>query len=232
MRLPLKETLIAGSCVAILCTLGTWQVQRLQWKNDITAKLQAQYAQGGKTLRADDLGTIEAGSFKYGTVNGQPLKDKAVLLGPRILEGRSGYHLLLPVEMADGNVLIVNTGWVGSLWSDTLEDRLGTLPATITARGIVRHPDWSSFASKNSPANDLWFRADVAEIATARDIESIYPVILYADKIEPELADVTIHEEQWLPRNKHLQYALFWYALAVVMAGVYGTYIFSRKQDA
>lgn len=232
MSFPLKETLIAGSCVAILCTLGTWQVQRLHWKNDITTKLQAQYAQGGKTLRADDLSAIEAGSFVYGSVNGQPLKDKAVLLGPRILDGRSGYHLLLPVETTNGNVIIVNTGWVGALWSDTLDERLGTLPPTISARGIVRHPDWSSFASKNSPANDLWFRADVAEIAHARDIGSVFPVILYADKIEPELADVIVHEEQWLPRNKHLQYALFWYALGVVMACVYGVYIFKRKENA
>lgn len=230
MGLPLKETLIAGSCVAILCTLGTWQIQRMHWKNNITADLQAQYINGGKPLGASDLATIGTGGFVYGAVSGQPLKDKALLLGPRIVGGRSGYHLLLPVETPDGAVLIVNAGWVGALWGDTLSERLATLPPAITAQGIVRHPDWSRFASKNSPANDLWFRADIAEIAAARDIESVYPVVLYADKTDPAIVDVLAHDAQWFPRNKHLQYALFWYALAGVMAIIYGTYIFRKKR--
>lgn len=228
---PLKETLIASGCVAILCTLGTWQLQRLHWKNDITANLEELYNEPQRQDMPDALDRIEQGEidFSYGTLEGQPLKDKTILLGPRILDGRSGYHLLVPVETAQGRTVIINTGWVSDLWNDTLDERLGMLPAHLSARGVIRRPDWSSFASKNSPANNLWFRADTKEIAREKDIRNLSSAILYADRIDPPLQDVTIHEEKWQPRNKHLQYALFWYALAVVMTVVYGVYI--RKQN-
>ena len=104
----------------------------------------------------------------------------------------------------------------------------------VAARGVIHKPDWSSFASKNSPGNDMWFRADIGEIAEAKGIANPYPFILYADRIAPELPDVEAHEEHWLPRNKHLQYAIFWYALAVAMLGVYGFYVagLNKKKGA
>lgn len=229
MRVPFKETLMTGICVAILCGLGTWQIQRLHWKNDIIADLERSYAKGDRqdlsqTIRSD----VDSGkdAFGYGSVQGHFLRDKAVLVGPRILDGRSGYYLLVPMTMDDdARPLFVNTGWVSDMWNDTLDERLALLPAEVSVRGLIRHPDWSSFTSKNSPANDLWFRPDPIEIAAAKDLKNPYGIILYADRIDPPLQDVVANEERWLPRNKHLQYALFWYALALAMLGVYGFYV-------
>lgn len=232
MRLPLGPTVMTISCVAILASLGTWQVKRLEWKNGIIAKLNDSYA------HAAPLGEAQLAQWShedeplgYGSVHGRLQRDKAVLLGPRTEEGRVGYHLLLPLAMDDGRTLIVNTGWVNDMWKDDPDERLALLPAgPVTARGVVHKPDWSSFASKNSPANDMWFRADIGEIAKAKDVENSYPFILYADRMSPELPDVVPHEERWLPRNKHLQYALFWYALALAMLGVYGFYIAGQNK--
>ena len=229
MRIPLKETLIAGTCVAILCGMGVWQVQRLQWKNHIIAELQESYTAGKDHKIADDvLAAVNKHNrdFAYGTIEGHLLKDKAILLGPRMLDGRSGYNLLIPMELPDNNgTLIVDTGWVSDLWNDTLEERLATLPLDVTVRGLVRYPDYSSLASNNSPENDLWFRADPLEIAKAKDLKDTHAVLLFADNIDPPLQDVSPHAEKFLPRNKHMQYALFWFAMAAAMAGVYGFYV-------
>lgn len=230
MRIPFRETLITVICVATLFALGTWQVKRLEWKNDIIQKLNAQYNDTARAvpfdkLKLDDLAR-EHDPMAYGAVKGRLLRDQSILLGPRIEDGRAGFHLLIPVATENGRVLIVNAGWVNDLWQDNIEDRLSTLPAsTVTLRGIMHKPDWSNFASNNSPANDMWFRADIEEIAAAKELESPYPFILYADHTDPALYDVKPHEEKWLPRNKHLQYALFWYTLALAMMGVYGFYL-------
>lgn len=235
MKLPLKETLITGCCIAILCGLGTWQVARLQWKEDIISKLENQYnapsPRAFETAQLDAL-TKEEMPLAYGQAQGYLLREKSILLGPRSENGRMGYHLLIPLEMKDGKALIINAGWVGDLWKDNTEERLAVLPVQeVTVRGIIHKPDWNSFTSKNSPDNDLWFRADINEIAAAKDIEKVYPFILYADRVSPSLNDVAPHEEKWLPRNKHLQYALFWYALAIVMAAVYGVYIYGQNKS-
>jgi surfeit locus 1 family protein len=230
MKLPIGATVMTVCCVAILASLGTWQVKRLEWKNDIIGRLNAQYERAEKssilgTKALDDL-ALEKDPMTYGSIQARLLRDKSILLGPRIEEGRAGYHLLIPAAMADGHTLIVNAGWVSDLWQDNLEDRLSSLPGDkITLRGILHRPDWPWIASKNSPSNDLWFRADIGEIAAAKDLKNLYPYVLYVDHADPTLYDVKPHEDRWLPRNKHLQYALFWYALALAMTGVYGFYV-------
>lgn len=236
-RLPVRETIMSACGVAILCTLGTWQIQRLHWKEDITDRLEAAYDSSSRTpvLNAGTLSALasEKEPLSYGRIEGRILRDKAILLGPRTDEGRAGYHLLLPVQPDKGPPLIVNAGWVDGMWKDTLEERLSVLPVEpVRMRGILRKPDWSSFSSRNSPANDMWFRADIAQIAKEKELDKPYPFLLYADDANPPLADVKPHEKGWLPRNKHLQYAIFWYALAACLTGVYGFYIAGKKKKA
>lgn len=236
-NIPLKQTALAVTGIAILVGLGTWQVHRLQWKNDIIAKLENDYAhmQGGNTpltstQRLQSLAQENA-PVAIGKIRGRLLRSAAILLGPKTLEGRAGYHLLVPVELEDQSIIIANTGWVDVLWQDNLEDRLSDLPSdTITLSGVLRKADWNNFTSPNSPANNLWFRPDVKEIADVKGLKEPYPFMMFVSKSQPELQEVTSIEEHWLPRNKHLQYALFWYAMAATLAGVFGFYIKSSKQ--
>lgn len=229
MNIPLRETAITGICLAILLGLGTWQVERLKWKNHIITDLQQLYdsAAALPSLEGQALNAVDKDQqrFAYGVLEGTPEKDKAVLVGPVSRDGRMGYNLLVPLKMADQKDVIVNAGWVDDLWKDTLDDRLGIIPAQLTVRGLVRKPDWSRFASKNSPENNLWFRPDPAEIAKAKGLNDIHDAIMYADKIDPPLQDVTPQEEKWYPRNMHRQYAIFWYGMAAVLLVIYGFYI-------
>jgi cytochrome oxidase assembly protein ShyY1 len=39
-----------------------------------------------------------------------------------------------------------------------------------------------------------------------------------------------MNDKEWYPRNKHGQYALFWYAMALALLGVYGAVRFLKKQ--
>ncbi len=230
MRLPLFPTVMTALCVAVLIALGTWQIQRLHWKDSIIERLQAGYAAGENAApmtpaQLDTLSTKDM-PLAYGAVGGKLLRDKAIFLGPRTLNGRIGYHLLAPVQIEGGHILIADLGWVSDLWKDDPEERLALLPVDpLTLRGLMRKADWTSFTSKNSPENDLWFRADVAQIAKAKDLPAPYPFLIYAEDSSQALSDITMNERGWLPRNKHMQYALFWYALAGVLLIIYGVYV-------
>lgn len=236
MKLPLGQTLIATAGIIILCGLGTWQIQRMEWKEGLIAKLEADYKAGGEhralfipQSKLQELAREEQ-PITYGMLEGRLLRKSSVLVGPRTLDGNRGYHLVTPLQMQDGAIILVNTGWVDDLWKDNTEERLAFLPTgNITVQGVLRKPDWSSFSSKNSPSNDMWFRADIAEIAEAKQLTVSYPFIMYAEATNPELHDVTPVNEHWLPRNKHLQYAIFWYAMAVTLLAVFGFYVTSRK---
>lgn len=237
MKFPIGQTLIAAAGIIILCSLGTWQVQRLEWKDGIIKKLEADYEAGKENralfipgARLQELAKEEQ-PIAYGMLEGRLLRQAAVLVGPRTVDGRMGYNLILPLEMADKSIILVNAGWVDGMWKDNTPERLAFLPAgNITVRGVLRKPDWSSFASKNSPGNDMWFRADIDEIAQAKQLSVSYPFMIYAEVTNPALHDVTPGAEHWLPRNKHLQYAVFWYAMAATLLVVFGFYVRSRKK--
>lgn len=230
MKLPFFPTVMTALCVVILISLGTWQIQRLHWKASIIERLQAGYAarENAAPMTSTQLDALakEDMPLAHGAVSGRLLRDAAIFLGPRTLDGRIGYHLLTPLEMQNGRILIADLGWVSDLWKDDPEERLALLPVEpLALRGLIRKADWSSFTSNNSPENDLWFRADVAQIAKAKDLPAPYPFLIYAEDSSQALNDIMMNERGWLPRNKHMQYALFWYALAGVLLIIYGVYI-------
>ncbi len=205
--------------LATLLALGTWQYQRLHWKNGIITALEEQYTflpQKSATLTRSRIETALAGDpnpFLADKVSGPLLREKAVFVGPRPLNNQIGYDVVVPVEMGDG-LLLVNLGWVDQDRKDML-----SLPRRIVAGGVARKPDYSSFASQNSPENNLWFRTDVAQIAAAKDLPPLPPLVLYVqDKLVP---DITPHDAHWLPRNKHRQYMFFWFGMACAWVAVF-----------
>lgn len=234
---PIAQTITIIIGVAILIALGTWQVQRLHWKESMIAALESDYAElangSAMVLSPETLAAIskEDRPMAIGKVRGRFKREDALLLGPKPEDGRIGYHLLVPLTLNDGGTIIVNAGWVDAIWKDDLQNHLVTLPrGAVTVTGVARKPDWNSFTSKNSPANDMWFRAQIDEIAKAKDLTNIYPFIIFANAVQPPLRDVKPLEEHWLPRNKHMQYALFWYAMALTLVAVYGFYWKSRAK--
>ncbi len=235
MRLPLLETTMTILCISILAGLGTWQLQRLEWKNTLIQKLETAYAQETNNIifSSQDLNTFAAqkSPMAYGTLSGRFLRDKAILLGPKTLDGKAGYHLIIPLLTNNQTAIFINTGWVSDMWKDTKDERLSSIPSDkVTVTGLLRLSDWTSFTSNNSPSNDLWFRADVMEMANARDIQNPYPLILYRNLSNPEFQDIVPHEKGWLPRNNHLEYAIFWYTMGMILAVIFGLYIFTNNK--
>ncbi|MEM6781387.1 MAG: SURF1 family protein [Pseudomonadota bacterium] len=218
MRIPVWATLFTALGVLILISLGTWQVQRLNWKNDIIAKLDSAYA--GQDDQVLDLNAAENSDFAYGRLSGKFLPNKAIALGPKTHDGKVGYHVLAPMNIDGARDVIVNLGWANQPF-ETLP--LFEIPKNMTVEvsGLTRKPEWNSFTSANSPERELWFRADIAEIAEAKNLNNTYPFILYAEHISENAQNVLMESQRWYPRNKHFQYALFWYAMAGALIGVY-----------
>lgn len=215
--------------VGILCTLGTWQVQRLEWKNDIIARLEtARAAPQIFSYQAIDQLSAEETPLAYGSVRGTLLSDSEVLVGP--VAGKDsaiGYHLVTPLAMEGGTVLI-HRGWMkeGAARSHL------TSPVPVTFTGIMRRPDYNRFSSGNNPAGDQWMRLDPAQIAQAKDLGNTAAVVMYAERADRKFDAARMNEPGWAPRNNHKQYALFWYGMAAALAGFYAVFTWRNKKAA
>ncbi len=217
MRIPLWPTLLTILGVIILCSLGTWQLQRLAWKNDITAKLEATYDQTpAPSVRAKELTAKE---FTFGRVRGRLATDKAILLGTRMKDEKPGADLIVPLVMKDGRTLLVDMGFAsGDLKSQPIHH---VKNKQVWFEGLARPITWNDFTPKNDPAKDRWYRADIEEIAKAKNLKNPIPVLFFAERASHKFDAAFPNNERFAPSNNHLQYALFWYAMAATLIAVY-----------
>lgn len=215
-RLP---TVAVAIGIAILLGLGFWQLQRLGWKNEMNASRLV--ASVSPPIVVTDNLPPRAADFTRLRVRGEFAQDKRAFVLARTVRGEFGYHLLMPLKIASGEFLLVDTGWV----PDSLKgERLGAKNGTIEGYTRVGLPKKNFFVPNNDPKSGFWSHIDVAQIAEAMEIAAA-PYYLQAVKITPTTGAVGDYPLPQPPqitlRNEHLQYALTWFAMAVALLGVF-----------
>ena len=216
MKLPFWATTLTLLGVLILCSLGTWQLYRLEWKTELLQTIESEYAKDASSILIAPEKLNETLNMTRGSIKGRFLHDKAIAISPRTHEGEPGYHILTPLKTVSGTHILINRGWVPLDKKETYSRSNGT--QTIT--GLFRTPGRPNiFVPKNTPEKDQWHRIDLAQISSEKGLEPLAPVILYAENEDESLPMATAIKPK--PNNNHLQYALFWYAMACALIGVY-----------
>src|SRR5690606_25199030 len=103
----------AGLVLVGLVALGWWQLERQAWKSELLADLARRAASAPLTVVDDPAGLHD---FTRVRVSGRWLADRSFVLHPRTLNGRSGGHLVTPLALEGGGVVLVLRGWVERDW--------------------------------------------------------------------------------------------------------------------
>jgi surfeit locus 1 family protein len=226
--------------VLVLLALGVWQVQRLQWKTALLARIAALQTAPPEPLdvvlhRLPAPGEPRSGSGEVDYVRVQmrcpSLEQTPVLHLYSILDGQLGHRLITACPMADGGPyrsLLVDRGWVD-------EDHLSAVRPgprlDVPVIGVLRLPEGAGwFSPPNDAIHNDWHTRDVAAMAAALHAPAPAPAIL---GLERPAAAPPGPRPAALPTdipNNHLGYALTWFGLA---AGLVGTYVgwLRRRED-
>jgi surfeit locus 1 family protein len=214
----------------LLLWLGTWQVERLSWKESLIAQRQATLTAAPVPL-PDTIEAARALEFHPVRASGEFLNDHELYLNQQAADGKAGFQIVTPFRLADGRILLVDRGFVPTdrRSSDTRRDGLITGPTTIT--GLMRVSDEgkpSYFTPDNEPAKNSWFFIDLPAMAKAAGVDAVLPFYIDADASPvpgglPQ-GGQTITD---MPNN-HLQYAITWYALALGLIVIY--ILFARRR--
>ncbi len=216
-------SLWAGAGLVLLLGLGTWQLQRLQWKEALIAAresgLHAAPAALPRSLdaaRALELHPVRA--------TGQFRNDRELYLNLESARGEAGFHIVTPLLLADGETLLVDRGFVPTDHKAPESRAASESAGTLTVTGLVRipsegKPSW--FTPDNDPARNSWFFVDVAAMGKAAGVDQVLPFYIDADA-SPNPGGLPQGGQTLtdLPNN-HLQYAITWYALAVALIAIY-----------
>ncbi|SDD41962.1 surfeit locus 1 family protein [Paracoccus isoporae] len=198
--------------------LGVWQVERLAWKRDLIARVDAR-------LAADPVDWTEIVNLPPGEQEYRPVRvtgrfdhDSEVLVKAVTEEG-GGFWLLTAMQSVAGTTVLINRGFVPPDRRDPASRTQALPQGEVTVIGLARLTEpGGAFLRENDPVADRWFSRDVAAIAEARDLDRVAAFFVDADATPQPggypLGGLTVTRF----RNAHLGYALTWFALAGLVA--------------
>lgn len=213
---------LASLFFVLFVGLGIWQIERLQWKLDLIARVDARvHAEPVAAPGKDDWANINQkdDEYRHVTITGTYLNDKEVLVHA-LTERGAGYWVLTPLRSADGSLTYINRGFVPSDKRDLSARPETQIAGETTVTGLLRMPEPDGFFLRpNDPAKNSWNSRDVAAFAAKENLGTVAPYFIDADaKSNPgnqPVGGLTVVSF----RNSHLSYAITWFALAAMVAG-------------
>ena len=199
--------ILCGFCTMLV--LGKWQLDRLEWKTQIIAELDQQNDQDPVTTPLI-LNVDAMAPFQRGRLDGQFLYTiPPIFVGPRTHDEASGYHVLQPFQTNNGVTIMVNRGWIPA------DMRAGTITLPQTngfIGGYLKDSTAGAMAAQNRPDIGLWYWADIAAINDLYNLNAV-DMVFYQEVGRSEDYPILFDGLPY-PRNNHLQYAVFWFAMA------------------
>ena len=230
--------------VAILLSLGTWQVRRLAEKQALVAHVRLRIKEPPVPLPPPSLwASMDPLASDYMPVRLTGRFDPerefdvfATLAEPKGKEGGVGWFVFAPFVETDGGTVLVNRGFVPDRLKDRARraDPLPTGETTLT--GLLRRPEGSNlFTPANNLERNQWFTRDPEAMARVMGLkpDRILPFYIDADATQtppggfPQAGETVIE----FPNN-HLGYAITWYGLAAAAVTMSGLIVVRRRKAA
>ncbi len=225
--------------LAILISLGIWQIQRLAWKTKLIAEITERTTAVPQALPPEERWATlnpEDYAYRHVTVTGTFEHDKESHVFRPLAAGSNrgplsglGDLILTPLRLANGSVVIVNRGFVPQDRVDATTRQAGQTAGPVTITGLMREAESRNlFTPADDPTRGTWFTRDPAAMASFWHLERAAPFTIDADAGSvpgglPQGGETVLD----LPNN-HLSYALTWFGLAIGLCLVFAGVVWKR----
>lgn len=221
--LPEWLPFVVGAVLVVqFAGLSIWQIRRGFEK----IEQRDAFAEAGAFIHFASGDQVRA--FEPIEVAGRFLPERQFLLENIIINSHYGYYVLTPLELApDQPLLVVNRGWIEKTGPiadlSSLAERIFLADSKVTVRGRVGSlPRAGMRMGEAIPARNEWPQLAVyptlveLEQSLGREVEDF---VLLMDPAED-----AGFLRQWAPETlsagKHFGYALQWFAMGAVLAGI------------
>jgi surfeit locus 1 family protein len=204
---------------AILISLGTWQMQRLAWKQGVIAEIDARIDATPVALppapdpQNDAYLPVEA----VGRLSGDTIR---ILVSQKDIG--AGYRLITALETGTRRVL-VDRGFAAVDTSGI------TLPQErVSVIGNLQWPqEVDGYTPEPDLANNIWFAREVPDLAAALDTQPVLIVARSLSADDPAVTPFPVDTSR-IP-NDHLQYAITWFSLAAIWLAMSVLFLMRRR---
>ncbi len=228
VRFPILATLFVAACLIVLCGLGTWQVQRMGWKEGLIA--QAEAAAQLPPAPLPEVLTAADPEFRKALVVCRGLATAPYVELQSIHDGQPGSRLIsacTPEGMTQ--TFAVDRGFVADSVSARPRVLATTLPLALAVE-LRRSPPPGPMTP--APAGNRFYGRDNAGMARALGAAEPSEFTLFAlTSPNPEIGGMVASAPPAAFSNNHLGYALTWYGLALALAGFYVAVLIRRRNN-
>lgn len=207
MRRLIPFVVFAGLVLAVLLALGSWQVQRLFWKEGVLARIESRIAAPPLALPA--MPDEARDEYDAVTVSGALGGEEIAVLVAHPDHG-PGFRIVSRLISGDRAVL-VDLGYVSEAARD-----IPRMAESVTITGNLLWPDDAdSWTPPPDAATGMWFARDAVAMGQALEAE---PFLVVARRIDPPVGTLPMPVGTEGIPNDHLGYAITWFGLAIAWA--------------
>ena len=228
LRPRLGPTLVALPLVAVLVSLGLWQLDRRDEKATLVDRIESRMMAEPVALPASIVDPADW-DYRRVVVRGAYSHDRALYVTGRTYRGRVGVDVVVPLRLAEpgggSGYILVNRGWLPIERQRPDTTAITRPEGDVVVEGVLRLPSERGWMQPdNEPGNNRWFWIDIPAMADAAALPGAAPLLLDAAASQ-HAGDYPVggRTRVDLPDN-HLQYAITWFGLAAALLAVYVIY--------
>lgn len=215
--------LFAIAAITTFLALGTWQIERKSWKENLIKTMDERLTAAPIDLPARALWPhLEQATDEFRQVRFSatlvPGTSALVYAGAPAAQGAipvPGYWVFALARLESGDKIVINRGFLPEARKDAATAADSSHDVMV---GVMRWPQAASyFAPKDDPGANLWFARDHISIAASKGWGEVAPFYVDLERPAPAGGFPNPGRPMLLLRNQHLQYAITWYGLAAVV---------------
>ena len=202
--------------IFVFIALGTWQIIRLNWKNNLILEIE-------NSLKKPPVQLLQSNQQNYLKIktSGRVDFEKQIYLYNLNDSGTPGFEVLNPI-LIDGENYLLNRGWIPFEKKDTLEINVldqNNIEGTLKTQGRK-----NIFKPDNDIKENYWFNLNREDILKFTDKKfSKYIIYLDGNYQFPRPKKITSNIS-----NNHKKYAMTWFSLAI---SILLLYLYFRKKN-
>ena len=212
-------TLAAIAGIALTAAAGNWQFDRAHQKE----RLQHAYERGAvEAPVALSAAPVDAEPILFRRVEatGEFVPQAAVLIDNKVLAGVAGYHVVMPLKVANSQkYVLVNRGWVAAGADRNRLPDVKTPDGRVTVVGVAMRPGRFLELSGAPPTGPVWQNLTIERYRRRMQLD-IQPVVIEQHN---DLGDGL--KRSWARPDfgiaMHYGYAVQWFSLCALIAFLY-----------
>ena len=190
--------------IFVVLSLGTWQVFRLDLKNNLISNLENNLKKNFVSFNID----IDQ---EYTKVLLKKKDSKSKIFLYHLNKGEMGFKVIVPYEVNSSLIVLVDKGWVR-------KDKINLIKNTLLNDNVIegytkKITKNNLFTPNNNIKEDFLYSIDVDSLKKSLN-KNIYPLLII--QTSKTNKDIIPNEYEVRIPNNHLQYAITWYGLAIV----------------